>query len=119
MPGDPEEARKMKTKKKRRSRILAAEVIGALAVAVMLMVLTTSLITENEAKYVALTRVNLKPEDVTFTKVKLEDVGSDAYYAVEVRRGDRNYFFQIDAVEGIIEEFRIVRVQDRIAGIPA
>ena len=61
----------------------------------------------------------LKPEDVTFTKVKLEDVGSDAYYAVEFRRGDRNYFFQIDAVEGIIEEFRIVRVQDRIAGIPA
>ena len=64
---------------------------------------SASLITEEDAKSIALTHADLVIEEVTFTKCELDRETDGSYYDVEFHTEDRlEYDYEIDAYTGKI-----------------
>lgn len=63
------------------------------------------LITEEQAKAIALNHAGVSAEDVIFFQVKLERHGAASEYDVEFYSGNTEYDYEIDAVTGEIRSF--------------
>ena len=63
------------------------------------------LITEEQAKTIALNHAGVSAGDATFFQVKLERHGADAEYEVEFYSGSTEYDYEIDAATGEIRSF--------------
>ena len=87
--------------------------LAALALAAMMMTVfagtafAAQKVTLNQAKQIALRHVNLKAEEVDFTKARADREDGRKVFEIKFHKGIAKYEFEIDAATGAIRDFDI------------